>query len=85
MCHDPTQGAQWLVKDIADFVETDDDEAILQTIEMRLKRQAELGMPPPSLVTRIEQEMVCLCDESHANRPPERKGCGAFWTLVAEF
>jgi hypothetical protein len=27
------------------------------------------------------EPMMCTCEGDHPNRPPERKGCGAYWTL----
>jgi hypothetical protein len=28
------------------------------------------------------EPMICTCDEEHADRPADRKGCGAYWNLI---
>jgi hypothetical protein len=28
------------------------------------------------------EPMICTCDKEHAGRPPDRRGCGAFWNLT---
>lgn len=80
-CGDATEDRQWLLTGVANLVETDDDDAAIATLEMRLRSMRQRGAPIPTLPPEILQEMACKCLSSHDGRPAGSQGCGAFWSL----
>ena len=38
--------------------------------------------PTLAVAGRRVEPMICTCAHDHPNRPPDRKGCGAYWNLV---
>jgi hypothetical protein len=57
-------------------------------MEIRLFDEVVRGWFPrpsrsaPSVPERRSMPMICTCEYDHADRPANRKGCGAYWNLV---
>ncbi|WP_404392682.1 hypothetical protein [Humibacillus xanthopallidus] len=80
-CRDHTSDEQWLITDVAGLVETDDQRAMVATIELRLAQLRRRGEPTPGVPELIHQKMACRCAGEHPDRDSKRRnGCGAYWS-----
>lgn len=80
-CRGRTVGTDWVIGDVAGFLDTDDP-ATMATVEREVldRRRSGTWSPPVYFV----HQMVCNCTGEHTDAKPGSTGCGTYWALEVD-